>query len=164
MWPLPGTRDGGEKVLGDERLAPILAMVGSMASHREPARGLQVAVRRHIVGAHFALPVAFHPAWYYRADLDARKTFLPSYLQKNGNKSGQWEEWPGSLFSQHPLVAATFSPRKVQEVLPCIPAACPCPFKLKAGDSCSLSDTLSPGLMIALIHPRLPASLMSTIC
>lgn len=27
---LPGTRDGGEKVLGDERLAPILAMVGSM--------------------------------------------------------------------------------------------------------------------------------------
>lgn len=40
--------------------------------------------------------------------------------------------------------------------LPCIPAACPCPFKLKAGDSCSLSDTLSPGLMTTLIHATLP--------
>lgn len=120
---LPGTRDGGEKVLGDERLAPILAMVGSMASHREPARDLQVAVRQHTVGAHFALPVAFYHAWYYRADLDARKTFLPSYLQKNGDKSGQWEEWPGLLFSQHPLVAATFLLRKVQHLCVIPPSA-----------------------------------------
>lgn len=47
---------------------------------------------------------------------------------------------------------------------PCIPAACPCPFKLKAVDRCSISDTLRPGLTTALIHtPPILASLLPTI-
>ena len=51
-------------------------MAGTMALHRNAARHLWVGVRGSIVGAQvvapFALPGAFHPAQYCRADLNAR--------------------------------------------------------------------------------------------
>lgn len=85
-------------------------MMGTKPLHRNPARHLWVGVRGSIVSgegsivgaqvvAPFALPVDAHPAWYCRADLNARKTFLPWNLQKKLKeknwKSGQWEKQPG---------------------------------------------------------------------
>jgi hypothetical protein len=76
----PGSREPGS-------LQPILAMAESMALYRNLARHLWVGVRGSIVGAQvvvpFALPGAFQPAQYCRADRNARKTFLHWSLQKN---------------------------------------------------------------------------------
>lgn len=75
------------------RLEHIIAMAGTMALHRNPARHLWVGVRGNIVGAQvvapFALPGAFHTAQYYRVDLNARKTLLPWSLQE------KLKVWPG---------------------------------------------------------------------
>ena len=55
MWLLPRTRDGGKggswKPGG---LEPILALVGTMPSHRNPARHLWAGVRGSTVGAQVA--------------------------------------------------------------------------------------------------------------
>lgn len=113
---------------------------------------------------HFALPVTFHPAHYCRADLYTRKT-------------EKLKVWPVGraawVIISPPSSCSSALPPTMQYLRVILPSAAVlhesqlpalAPFKLRDVDSCSVSETLRPGMTTALIHTPPPlASLMPTI-